>query len=873
MGSATLAGPMEAQQLNRTLYAGYGELRTIQQAVDKATKIGGAFQVVIPTDYAGGEDPITVLRGSASIYILDLRGGQWQSYIWFENAYQPEPINPKGGIVTSAINRTIYVGTGGKYGTIQGAVTDAVAFGIKRMVEISPGYTGNEVIGDLTGGSTDVYLTDTRTASTQNYIWNGTNYVPAPVSLAGDVLLTKLTVTGEAIIAGTIKGADGSLNIEGDANVNGDVYANNGIFSERVTAPNAEFTSLDADTLEAINAVFSTCEVDSSPVRTFANTPDGPGEGMVWPTLGIPVSEGNHWKNPSIDPASIAYLDAANVFTENQTAPNFIGGNAAGTTATFGSSSSPHPYGLLGAINNQSTTIRGGWKLDGYSSDFSKTITWLDMYDDATGPHCKFPNSDLDVVGFINTPFGVRISSGTTFVTEISNSDIHSRFISIYKDTTQPGAVELMGMDSAGGQQTRYFQGLWSAGAPQCLLQGDTAVTGQISATKNIGTNADLYVAGTSFLSNGWLRLGRFPIAAGTPSISSDGANVFIENLSRLMVRNAISVFGTNSSPTTLTDKGGIAWSGNALYVDAFGTGGARGELIFRQSSANGANLQEVLHIDSNGNSTFTGSVFGRGLAANNPNISGTYIGVASDATSPKIRMVFRNAAANQSMWDIVCWQSQMRFVCTNDADSELPWMVVNRAGGAATQVSLGASGLIDLNAPQVSVVGNLTVSGAKAFKIPHPLHKEKELVHVCLEGPEVGVYYRGEGETVDGIATITLPDYFEALTLPDQRTVQLTERYDNEDNPSFGCFLAAGRVRNGQFTVRSSAPSAKFYWEVKAVRGDIAPLEVEPTKPQEKETQDGKAGIDGDGKTEDGKHRAKDKHAGAAKGVGAKGA
>jgi hypothetical protein len=38
---------------------------------------------------------------------------------------------------------------------------------------------------------------------------------------------------------------------------------------------------------------------------------------------------------------------------------------------------------------------------------------------------------------------------------------------------------------------------------------------------------------------------------------------------------------------------------------------------------------------------------------------------------------------------------------------------------------------------------------------------------------------------------------------------------------------LAASRVVEGAFNVRSSIPSQKFYWEVKAVRADVAPLEV----------------------------------------------
>jgi hypothetical protein len=42
---------------------------------------------------------------------------------------------------------------------------------------------------------------------------------------------------------------------------------------------------------------------------------------------------------------------------------------------------------------------------------------------------------------------------------------------------------------------------------------------------------------------------------------------------------------------------------------------------------------------------------------------------------------------------------------------------------------------------------------------------------------------------------------------------------------------LAASRVKEGKFKVWSGLPTQKFYWEVKAVRADIEPLEVEPMK------------------------------------------
>ncbi len=128
---------------------------------------------------------------------------------------------------------------------------------------------------------------------------------------------------------------------------------------------------------------------------------------------------------------------------------------------------------------------------------------------------------------------------------------------------------------------------------------------------------------------------------------------------------------------------------------------------------------------------------------------------------------------------------------------------------------------------------GNLVVEGQKNFRIDHPLDAEhKYLTHSTLEGPEVGVYYRGEAQLNNGQAIIQLPDYFEALTRKENRTVLLTPKFENDSQVSM---LAASEVEYGKFTVKMmdrKNPSQKFYWEVKAVRADVDVLEVETLKP-----------------------------------------
>lgn len=128
------------------------------------------------------------------------------------------------------------------------------------------------------------------------------------------------------------------------------------------------------------------------------------------------------------------------------------------------------------------------------------------------------------------------------------------------------------------------------------------------------------------------------------------------------------------------------------------------------------------------------------------------------------------------------------------------------------------------------SIYGNGIIYGSsKQFGIDHPTKLGMKLVHASIEGPENGVYYRGESQLVNGRTDVYLPDYFEALVQEGNRTVLLTPKFEKEDE--LISQLAASSVLNGKFTVRAidnNNPSQKFYWEVKAVRDDLLSLEVE---------------------------------------------
>ena len=74
-----------------------------------------------------------------------------------------------------------------------------------------------------------------------------------------------------------------------------------------------------------------------------------------------------------------------------------------------------------------------------------------------------------------------------------------------------------------------------------------------------------------------------------------------------------------------------------------------------------------------------------------------------------------------------------------------------------------------------VYAVGNLGATGVKPFVEPHPTDPSREIRYVCLEGPEAGTYFRGQGHIVNGFATIEVPDHFRMVSSEEGMTVQLT--------------------------------------------------------------------------------------------------
>jgi hypothetical protein len=121
--------------------------------------------------------------------------------------------------------------------------------------------------------------------------------------------------------------------------------------------------------------------------------------------------------------------------------------------------------------------------------------------------------------------------------------------------------------------------------------------------------------------------------------------------------------------------------------------------------------------------------------------------------------------------------------------------------------------------AGDVYVTGNLTKSGG-SFKIDDPLDPaNKYLSHSFVESPDMKNIYDGVVMTdANGFATVTLPDWFEALNR-DFR-YQLTV-LDEENSDEFVQAKVVTKIHANQFTIRTSRGGVEVSWMVTGIRQD----------------------------------------------------
>lgn len=115
---------------------------------------------------------------------------------------------------------------------------------------------------------------------------------------------------------------------------------------------------------------------------------------------------------------------------------------------------------------------------------------------------------------------------------------------------------------------------------------------------------------------------------------------------------------------------------------------------------------------------------------------------------------------------------------------------------------------------------GTINQQSWKGFDIKHPNKSNHRLRHICLEGPEGGIYFRGK---LSGSSVINLPEYWQGLIDPETITVSLTQIGYSQD-------LIVESIEWGKRVIikSGSGTAINCYYLIHAARIDGDPLIVE---------------------------------------------
>lgn len=326
---------------------------------------------------------------------------------------------------------------------------------------------------------------------------------------------------------------------------------------------------------------------------------------------------------------------------------------------------------------------------------------------------------------------------------------------------------------------------------------------------------------GVSGASNGFAGVFGFGSAGTSNGVfglvnSSAGSGVYGKNsagglgiLGQAMGQDGSGVVGRYDGPTSTSGWGVFGYSPGG-YAGVFGSGGHNG--VFGASS-------------SSTDAGVYGSNSGNGMGAFGYSVGGAgVLGMTPAAEQPAVAGVNASSYANSGTLG----------GSVNLGGNLQPTGVAGDAGlygigvyGLATgAVQTQYAGYFD---GKVYVSTDLFVVGNKHFIIDHPLDPlNKYLLHTSVESNERMNIYNGNVVTDgNGKATVTLPDWFEALNKD--------FRYQLTVIGQFAQAIISTKVASNRFVIKTDKPNIEVSWQITGVRQDAYarahPMQVEREK------------------------------------------
>ena len=289
---------------------------------------------------------------------------------------------------------------------------------------------------------------------------------------------------------------------------------------------------------------------------------------------------------------------------------------------------------------------------------------------------------------------------------------------------------------------------------------------------------------------------------------------------------------------------------------------GATGDIVLSAASSVKLSPQEVLRINGatsnfssslrvmGGNLTVDYNLISDGSTQLNGNTITTLITASGDISSSGnvyganligdvIGTSFFPVSDTPERNEVTFFHSDLVFdpntggnVIQETSSADFKFFRAGESGYANSALELTGSLLVKGN---TTLNGSLTITGSqlitdditsdgtirarvKSFDIPHPTRKNKRLVYGALEGPEHGIYCRGESKELKTL----LPPEWRAMVNTKGITVQITPI--GEWQPLYFKKLHSNWL---YFGCGDDRKNVHFYWEIKGERTDVPSLET----------------------------------------------
>jgi hypothetical protein len=319
-------------------------------------------------------------------------------------------------------------------------------------------------------------------------------------------------------------------------------------------------------------------------------------------------------------------------------------------------------------------------------------------------------------------------------------------------------------------------------------------VLGQVSSAGGIGTEGSSPFAGV---------LG----SPGTWAISGTGAPYGVVGAS-----NTVGVYGASSGPSLRSleqsfpsgawgDYGGTSGTGFGVL----GTADDNWAGAFYNTSSSDSTILAINSTTTAGGDVFLGQLQASGASA-----------IIGDPGCGSGFIALQLSLNGMSDCD--------NYTLTGGSNGET---YLNAVAGKTVHLRVNNSDALVASSSGVSINGTLSKGGG-SFKIDHPLDPaNKYLYHSFVESPDMKNIYDGTTTTDgSGLATVTLPDWFESLNRD--------FRYQLTVIGQFAQAIVASKVANNQFRIQTDKPNVEVSWQVTGIRQDAfananrIPVEVE---------------------------------------------